>query len=147
MKKVVRKIFAMFAGKRLCWSLFLIDFIKKRLQHRCFAVNIAYCEIFKNTYFDKHLERLLLDVNLSAENTWKKYIVTHQWILNLAAQRLFDKQPTCRGNWWCTSNSLFQLRIRITNVWDGKIKNVKYLMHCICNLINSFVALCSINYQ
>ena len=38
--------FAIFTGKHLCWSLFLIkltacNFIKKRLQHRCFPVNIA----------------------------------------------------------------------------------------------------------
>ena len=35
----------MFTGKHLCWSLFLIkrtyNFVKKRLQHRCFPVNIA----------------------------------------------------------------------------------------------------------
>ena len=32
----VLKIFVIFTGKRLCWSLFL-----KRLQHRCFPVNIV----------------------------------------------------------------------------------------------------------
>ena len=45
-KKVVLKNFATFVGKHLCWSLFLIklqacNFIKKRLQHRDFPVNIA----------------------------------------------------------------------------------------------------------
>ena len=30
------------------------NFIKKRLQHRCFPVNIA--KIFKNTYLEKHLQ-------------------------------------------------------------------------------------------
>ena len=34
----VLKNFSIFAGKHLCWSLFLI---KKRLQHRCFPANIA----------------------------------------------------------------------------------------------------------
>ena len=42
--------FAIFTGKQLCWSLLLIklqllikacNFIKSRLQHRCFLVNIA----------------------------------------------------------------------------------------------------------
>ena len=51
----VLKYFAIFTGKHLCWSLFLIklslfnkvaglkpgSFIKKRLQHRCFPLNIA----------------------------------------------------------------------------------------------------------
>ena len=34
---------AIFTGKRLCWRFFLINFINKRLQHRCFPVNIAKC--------------------------------------------------------------------------------------------------------
>ena len=40
-KSSVLKQFAIFAGKHLCWSLFLINFVKRRLQHRCFPVNIA----------------------------------------------------------------------------------------------------------
>ena len=40
-KKSVFKYFAIFTGKYLCWSLFLIKFIKKKHQHRCFSVNIA----------------------------------------------------------------------------------------------------------
>ena len=48
-KKAVLKNFAIFTGKHLCWCLFLIKlqdfrpvtFIKNRLQHRCFTVNIA----------------------------------------------------------------------------------------------------------
>ena len=35
------KSFTIFLGKYLCWNLFLIKFIKKRLQHRCFPANIA----------------------------------------------------------------------------------------------------------
>ena len=48
-KTGVLKNFAIFTGKNLCWSLFLIKFqdwrptflFKKRLQRRCFSVNIA----------------------------------------------------------------------------------------------------------
>ena len=47
-KKPVLKNFAVFTGKHLCWSLFLINVAGlrlvtylKRLQHRCFPVNIA----------------------------------------------------------------------------------------------------------
>ena len=36
-KKAALKYFAMFTRKHLCWSLFF-NFIKKRLQHRCFTV-------------------------------------------------------------------------------------------------------------
>ena len=52
-KKYVLKNFANFIRKHLCWSLFLIDFIKKRLQHRFFSC--AYCEIFGNSYFENYL--------------------------------------------------------------------------------------------
>ena len=48
MKKAALKNFAIFTGKHLCWSLFFKvadlqarNVIKKRLQHRCFPVNIA----------------------------------------------------------------------------------------------------------
>ena len=43
-KKEVLKIFVIFTGRHLCWSLFLITLqnwrSKKRLQHKCFAVNV-----------------------------------------------------------------------------------------------------------
>ena len=38
-----RKNLAIFTGKHLCWRFILINFIKKRLQHRCFPANIAKC--------------------------------------------------------------------------------------------------------
>ena len=47
-KTNVLKHFAIFEGKHLCWTLFLrvsgfqaFNFIKKRLQQRCFPVNTA----------------------------------------------------------------------------------------------------------
>ena len=57
-KKGVLKNFANFTGKRLCWSLFLINFIKMRLQRRCFPVKFAK---FLRTPIVKNIcERLLL---------------------------------------------------------------------------------------
>ena len=44
--------FSNFTGKHLCWSLFLIHFSEKRLQHRCFAVKyvkILRASFLKNT--------------------------------------------------------------------------------------------------
>ena len=35
------KNLAIFTGKHLGWKFFLINFIKKRQQHRCFSVNVA----------------------------------------------------------------------------------------------------------
>ena len=47
--------FAIFTGKHLCWSLFLIksdlnacNFMKKRLQHKCFPVKFV-----KSTFFNR----------------------------------------------------------------------------------------------
>ena len=43
-KKAVLESFAIFTRNHQCWSFFLIkasNFFKKRLQHRCFPVNIA----------------------------------------------------------------------------------------------------------
>ena len=60
-KKAALKIFAIFTGKHLCWSLFLIklqsfrhcNFIKKDFNTEVFSRE--NCEIPKNTYFEKHL--------------------------------------------------------------------------------------------
>ena len=41
LKKGVLKNFEKSTGKHLCWSLFLIKLLKKRLQHRCFPINFA----------------------------------------------------------------------------------------------------------
>ena len=81
----VLKNFAIFTGKHLCWSLFLIklikglkscNFIKKRLQHRFFPVNIA--KFLSTAFFyrtlpvaaskDKFLISNIND-NLTARNT------------------------------------------------------------------------------
>ena len=47
------KNFSIFTGKHLCWSLFAglqgCNFIKKRLQHRCFLVNISEQLLLKGT--------------------------------------------------------------------------------------------------
>ena len=40
-KKAALKNFATFTGKHLCWSPQARNVIKKRLQHRCFPVNIT----------------------------------------------------------------------------------------------------------
>ena len=59
-KKVVLKNFTMFTRKHLCWILFLIKLqafrpttLLKWTPTQTFSCE--YCEIFKNTYFEKHL--------------------------------------------------------------------------------------------
>ena len=64
----VLKNFAMFVGKHLCWSFFFnnvagpqgCNFIKKRLRHRCFPVNVA--KFLRTRFFTEHLRWLLQDL-------------------------------------------------------------------------------------
>ena len=63
-KKGVLKNFANFTGKHLCWSLFW-NFIKNRLQHRCFPVKFA--KFLRTPILKNICERLLLFV--SPQNT------------------------------------------------------------------------------
>ena len=65
-KKGVLKIFAIFTRKHLCWSFFGVfegNFIKKKLQHRYFAVNITKflrTPILKNIWERLHLKQPFL---------------------------------------------------------------------------------------
>ena len=54
----VLKNFIIFTGKHLWCSLFLSHFIKKRLQHSCFPVNIA--KFLRTNFSTEHLRWLLL---------------------------------------------------------------------------------------
>ena len=58
----VLKSFTIFSRKYLCWSLFIIKFIKKRLHHRCFLVHIA--TFLRTALFIEHLLLLRLDLFL-----------------------------------------------------------------------------------
>ena len=71
-KKAVLKNFAIFTGKHLCWSLFLIQLrvfrsvtlLKRNSQHRCFPVNIA--KFLRTPFFRNIWEQLLLDDSANA---------------------------------------------------------------------------------
>ena len=53
-KTVVLKNFAIFTGSTRA-GLQTFNFVIKRLQHRMQLFSCEYCEVFKNTYFEKHL--------------------------------------------------------------------------------------------
>ena len=53
-KKGVLKSLAKFTGKHLCWSLFLIK-LQQIKSATLLMFSCEICEIFKNTYFGKHL--------------------------------------------------------------------------------------------
>ena len=113
-KKVVLKNFAIFTGKHLCWSTFLIklqacNFIKKRLQH----------SYFENIYFEKLL-RMVAFVYLSCfiyyhfPNLYKIYIYNIQlsllrayfaWylltikVIEMCGYVKYNSIYTCREYW------------------------------------------------
>ena len=70
----VFKNFAIFTGIHRCWSIFLIklqeacNFIKKKLPHRWFSVNIA--KFLRTPFYKEHLWWLLLNVEL----VWMVYV-------------------------------------------------------------------------
>ena len=73
---------AIFTGKRLCWRFFLIKFIKNRLQHRCFPVNVAKC---LSTVF--HIE---INVNMSFLNI----MLCYDFSLQAFLQDMAKNNPT-----------------------------------------------------
>ena len=52
------KNLAIFTGKHLVWRFFLINFIKKRHQHRCFSVNVAKC--LSTAFYIEHIPFIIL---------------------------------------------------------------------------------------
>ena len=72
-KKAVLKKLVILTEKYLCWNIFLIagskagNFFTKRLQHRCFPVNIA--KFLKTSVLKGICERLLLNF---IDSKWKK---------------------------------------------------------------------------
>ena len=67
MKKTILKNFAIFTGK-----LQTSRFIKKRLQHRRFPLNITK---FLRTYFDKHLLTAASDFLKQLRNTREQLLL------------------------------------------------------------------------
>ena len=52
------KNLAIFTGKHLVWRFFLINFIKKRHQYRCFSVNVATC--LSTAFYIEHIPFIIL---------------------------------------------------------------------------------------
>ena len=72
----ILKNFAIFTGEHLCWSLFnkvaglnACNFLKKRLQCKCFPVNIA--KFFKTSFSIEQLWSILLRLNLNLSRAVK----------------------------------------------------------------------------
>ena len=61
------KNLAIFTGKHLGWRFFLINFIKKRHQHRCFSVNVTKC--LSTAFYIEHIPFIILFTNFMSSGT------------------------------------------------------------------------------
>ena len=64
-EKGILKTFANFTGKHLCWNVLIHsvkNFVKKRLQHRCFPVKLA--KFLRTPNLKNICERLLPSIDL-----------------------------------------------------------------------------------
>ena len=109
MKNAVLKNFAILTGKHLCWSFFITKFIKNRLQHMCFPVNIAK---FLRTPILRNICKLLL------LNVWRwfyctDYLVrTNHWLRSYVDSKALNLQP-----WKCNYHSIIRKRKRLKS-WN-----------------------------
>ena len=87
-KIVVVRNFTIFTGKHLCWShlclsltLKACNFIKKRLQHKCFPVNIVK---FLRTFLIEHLRWLLQkDVDIKKKKL-TPLVLSLEWVYHIS---------------------------------------------------------------
>ena len=101
MKKAVLKNFA---------DLKACNFIRKRLQHRCWVLQhtCEYCQIFKNTYFEEHLQNgCFCDsaASLELKKNWiKALLFTFGWEVFLFLSMAFIHKYSFQ---WILRNSCF----------------------------------------
>ena len=74
----------------VCWSIFLINFIKKRLQRRYFPVNIA--KFLTTVFFIKHRGGCFCSLPLPLEIIIKKTFQLFSFPPSILASEL-EKQP------------------------------------------------------
>ena len=121
-RRSIKKVFAVFTGKRLCWSLFCYE-VKKRLQH---MFSCEYCEIPNNTRFEEHLR------TVDSENDKKRFhgkATGHHdyYMINMGNQR-----PKIGGKWPFTGH-YFQR-------WSTTKFHHKTQIYCRCGHVNlSFI--------
>ena len=94
-KKSCIKHFAIFTGKHLCWSIFLIKFIKKKFQHIGFSHE--YCKIFKSIFreikrfsiLQKICERLFERFSTGTNNIIVTSHIHRKWVRRFRKKKPF----------------------------------------------------------
>ena len=115
--EAILKIFAIFTGKYLSWSLFLIKLqaSKKRLQHRCFLVSIAN---FWRTYFEENLRTTASEFRKRpSKQGWKTFTLCIAVIVaqRCSAKRLFPR--TSQNAYLNTCDTVFLIMVVTKHLW------------------------------
>ena len=74
LQKNVFNNWAKFTGKRLCWSIFLLKFIKNETPTQMFSCE--FCKLFNNNYLYKSCEQLPKVLSLGKD---VQQLINHQW--------------------------------------------------------------------
>ena len=89
------KNLAIFTGKHLGWRFFLINFIKKRHQHRCFSMNAA--KLLSAAFYIEHIPFIILFRNfviieflrcLWVQNWYFSYFLCHCFVFHNSRVRI-----------------------------------------------------------
>ena len=79
-----------FTGKHLCWSLFLIKFIEKSLQHKCFPP-CEYGKIFKSIYLVLHLWTAIWMFSYRSNTVVASHIGSESDVFSKANWKIYSK--------------------------------------------------------
>ena len=130
-KKVVFKNFAIFTGKRLCWSLLLINLQAWRPEtlfknDSNTGVNLWILRNFWDTYFEDYLRRLLLKVKLNLSKVSKSFRVSKSAAFSITAQTklLLCKFPEKLHLWLLLRSRKFYIRRnnnKVDSIKTGRI--------------------------
>ena len=82
------KNLAIFTGKHLGWKFFLINFIKKRQQHRCFSVNVAKWTHPVHYTFQKFYVMIEFLECLWVQNWYFLYFLCHCFVFHNSSFRI-----------------------------------------------------------
>ena len=122
-KTGVLKNFAIFTGKHLCWSLFLIKFLFNKVSLQMTPTQVLsyeYCKIVRNSFFTEHLRWLLLPLN---SNKGKKKKVRKSYSKHGALNLGYRKNILLYSSFSCTMFFFIKFFMQ-------KLENILCLIYC-----------------
>ena len=132
-KKSVLNNFALFVGKYLCWSLFLIKLQPLGLQNRCFPVNIV--KFLRTLFYETPpvaasestlavLETLIIHLLIRSGQWNKSLAMTMNLLLQLIMpwELLRERKPLFRWNTLSKNTDFNKNKIQVDR-WSREYRN------------------------